>query len=100
MVGGKKIGTGRRKFGSAIGNDARIGMQVCTNPGIKIGRNVFVSGGATLADDIPDGMFVTMQNGEVSMTPNLTRAPHHKETLKEKDKSSTPPRVRHDKDKN
>jgi len=57
-IQGKKTGSKSNKFGSVIGPDCRIGINVSIMPGTKIGKNVFISGGLIIDKDIPDDSFV------------------------------------------
>lgn len=75
-VGEERIATGLRKFGTIIGENARIGIHVSINPGVKIGPGSFVSSSALLSEDIPDASFVTMSAGEMRVRPNKSQAPH------------------------
>ncbi len=75
IVNGEKTSTGRTKFGTAVGNDVRFGMQVGINPGVKIGTNVMISSGVLLTNDVNDGTYVTMKNGHMHHRPNSTRVP-------------------------
>ncbi len=74
VIDAERIATGLTKFGAIIGSGARIGIQVGTNPGVKIGGGSFIAGGILLPADVPDGSFVTIKNGEVVVRPN-TAAP-------------------------
>ncbi len=69
-VHGEKVNTHRKKFGTVIGADARIGIHVSINPGIKIGAGSFVSSAVLLERDIPDGTFAYMKNGELQLKKN------------------------------
>lgn len=71
-VGSDRIATGLTKFGVIIGSNARIGIQVGMNPGVKIGGGSFISGGVFVSSDVPDKSFVSLKNGEVTMRPNTT----------------------------
>jgi UDP-N-acetylglucosamine diphosphorylase / glucose-1-phosphate thymidylyltransferase / UDP-N-acetylgalactosamine diphosphorylase / glucosamine-1-phosphate N-acetyltransferase / galactosamine-1-phosphate N-acetyltransferase len=57
-----KLNTKRNKFGSIIGKNVRIGVNVSVMPGIKIGQNTFIGGGITVDRDIPDNSFVTQKH--------------------------------------
>ncbi|MBI1813035.1 NTP transferase domain-containing protein [Candidatus Peregrinibacteria bacterium] len=69
------IPTGLTKFGAAIGNDTSLGIHVGLNPGIKIGTGTFVAGGTCVTEDIPEGSFVRMKGGKLSVSPNTGRPP-------------------------
>jgi bifunctional UDP-N-acetylglucosamine pyrophosphorylase/glucosamine-1-phosphate N-acetyltransferase len=43
VVRGKKVATGRRKFGAAIGDNVKTGINVSINVGAMIGSDVFIS---------------------------------------------------------
>jgi len=72
-VKGQKTSTGRVKFGTAVGNDVRVGMKVGINPGVKIGNNVMVAAGVLITADIPDDSYATMKGGHMHLRPNTMR---------------------------
>jgi len=57
-IQGEKTGSNSNKFGSVIGKDCRIGINVSIMPGVKIGENAFITGGLIINQDIPDNSFV------------------------------------------
>lgn len=57
-IKGNKLSTETNKFGTIIGANSRIGINVSIMPGVKIGRGVFIAGGLPIAQDIPDNSFV------------------------------------------
>jgi bifunctional UDP-N-acetylglucosamine pyrophosphorylase/glucosamine-1-phosphate N-acetyltransferase len=61
-IKGKKEDTGLVKFGAVIGNGTRFGINSSTNPGIKVGRNVFVGAGVMLHEDIADDRVVLLES--------------------------------------
>ncbi len=71
----EKLSTGLTKFGTIVGNDCRIGIHTGINPGIKIGRGSFVSGGTYIDRDLPDESFARHKGGELVVSPNKTQAP-------------------------
>jgi bifunctional UDP-N-acetylglucosamine pyrophosphorylase/glucosamine-1-phosphate N-acetyltransferase len=75
IADGKRIGTGLRKFGTAIGDDCRIGIHTSINPGIKVGRGSFLGTNVVATRDIPDGSFVSMKNGEMNVKKNISPPP-------------------------
>ena len=86
IVKNEKIGTGRTKFGTVIGNNARIGIHVSTNPGVKIGAGTFVSSKTLISEDIEDEKFVTTKNGELHIRENRTKSstPADREVFRKK----------------
>ncbi len=70
QVGHDSIATGLTKFGAIIGPHCRLGIQVGTNPGIKIGSGSFVAGGTHLKEDIPEKSFVSMKDGKLFVREN------------------------------
>ncbi|MBI3331902.1 NTP transferase domain-containing protein [Candidatus Peregrinibacteria bacterium] len=70
----ERIGTGRTKLGAVVGEGSRIGICVGLNPGIKIGQKSFISGGIYVTDDVPDGSFVSMKDGTMTVRPNRVEA--------------------------
>jgi UDP-N-acetylglucosamine diphosphorylase / glucose-1-phosphate thymidylyltransferase / UDP-N-acetylgalactosamine diphosphorylase / glucosamine-1-phosphate N-acetyltransferase / galactosamine-1-phosphate N-acetyltransferase len=71
----EKIGTGLTKFGTIIGDDCRLGIRTCINPGVKIGAGSFVSSGSLVEEDIPDESFARMKDGVLAIKKNMTAAP-------------------------
>ncbi len=67
--------SGLTKFGTIIGADCRIGIQVSTNPGVKIGPGTFIAGGTCVSQDIPDRSFVNTKDGKLMIRPNESAAP-------------------------
>ncbi len=66
VVKGQKVGTGRDKFGAVIGQNAFLGVDVMTMPGIKIGERAQVGPGTHVYNDVKDGQRVFVkQNIEV-----------------------------------
>ncbi len=57
-VKGQKFSTQTNKLGVVIGEGCRVGINVSTMPGIKIGGDSFIAGGLIIAEDIPEGSFV------------------------------------------
>ena len=58
VIQGEKIDSGRNKFGLFTGDHVRCGINTSFMPGIKLGNNVFVGAGITVAQDVADDMFV------------------------------------------
>ncbi|MBI2635965.1 NTP transferase domain-containing protein [Candidatus Peregrinibacteria bacterium] len=67
--------TGLMKFGIIVGNDCRFGIQVGTNPGVKVGCGSFIATGAMLGEDIPDGSFVDVKEGTLRIRSNSADVP-------------------------
>lgn len=74
-VGGHRIPTGLRKFGTAIGSNVRIGIHTSINPGVKIGSGSFVSSAAVLSGDIPENAFVKMVPRDLFVRKNQAESP-------------------------
>lgn len=72
---GKALPTGMTKLGAIIGNNCRLGIQIGINPGVKIGKDSFISGGTYVTEDIPAESFVRIKDGKMIATPNRSRAP-------------------------
>lgn len=58
IVKGAKINTGRDKLGAIVGENAFLGVDVMTMPGIKIGANAEIGPGTHVHQDIPADMRV------------------------------------------
>lgn len=76
VVKGEKIATGMTKFGTVIGDNARIGINVSTNPGCKIGSGSFVSSAVLVGEDIADTQFVFMKEGRLHIKENTADVLH------------------------
>ena len=76
LINGEKVNTGLTKFGTVIGNNCRIGIQVGINPGIKIGGGTFVSSGTLVPEDVGDEKFARIKDGVFTMSENKTKAPN------------------------
>jgi len=64
------IDTSLTKLGVIIGEDCRLGIQVGTNPGVKIGEGSFVAGGTYVSEDIPAHSFVCLKEGKLLIREN------------------------------
>ncbi|HDN74445.1 MAG TPA: glucosamine-1-phosphate N-acetyltransferase [Archaeoglobus sp.] len=51
-IKGKRISTGRRKFGAVIGYNVKTGINVSIYPGVKIASNVWIEANALVRKDI------------------------------------------------
>lgn len=58
LVHGKKVKTGRTKYGSTFGSGVRVGVQTSFMPGTYVGRDAFVGAGIVIARPIEEGKFV------------------------------------------
>ncbi len=67
--------TGLTKFGLVVGGDVRFGIQVGSNPGVKVGSGTFVSGGVYLNADVPEKSFMTTKDGALVRKENHTPVP-------------------------
>ncbi|MCF7846407.1 MAG: NTP transferase domain-containing protein [Candidatus Peribacteraceae bacterium] len=54
----RKTGTGRNKFGCAIGADSRIGVNSSIMPGVLVGRGCFVGSGVVVSKNLKTGSFL------------------------------------------
>lgn len=57
--GGKKIDSGRNKWGIVMGDNVRCGINTSFMPGVKIGANSMIGAGIVVGQDIEKGKFVT-----------------------------------------
>lgn len=69
-AGDARLSTGLSKFGTVVGDDTKVGIRTAINPGIKIGRRCFVTGGLVIAADIPDDSFVKVATPHVEIRRN------------------------------
>jgi UDP-N-acetylglucosamine diphosphorylase / glucose-1-phosphate thymidylyltransferase / UDP-N-acetylgalactosamine diphosphorylase / glucosamine-1-phosphate N-acetyltransferase / galactosamine-1-phosphate N-acetyltransferase len=65
----ERIESHTNKLGAIIGNGTRIGINSCTNPGIKIGKNCFIGGGMYVDKDVPDDKLVLLEQ-KIKITKN------------------------------
>ncbi len=75
-IRGTKLPTGLKKFGTAIGEGCRFGFGVGISPGVKVGRDSFVSSHVLLTEDVAERRYVHVKNGELEVRENKTSAPH------------------------
>jgi bifunctional UDP-N-acetylglucosamine pyrophosphorylase/glucosamine-1-phosphate N-acetyltransferase len=63
IVKEQKVGTGRDKLGTIIGEGAFLGVDVMTMPGVKIGERAQIGPGTHVMQDVKDGqrMFVKQE---------------------------------------
>ena len=66
----QRIDSGINKLGAIIGNGVRFGINVSTNPGVKIGQNTFVGGGVMVDKDIEGGK-VSILKQELKIVNNI-----------------------------
>ncbi|MBC7871177.1 MAG: hypothetical protein H7Y09_10100, partial [Chitinophagaceae bacterium] len=57
-IKGQRVYTGRSKFGTIIGRDAFLGVDVMTMPGVKIGEKAQIGPGTHLRQDVRNGQRV------------------------------------------
>jgi bifunctional UDP-N-acetylglucosamine pyrophosphorylase/glucosamine-1-phosphate N-acetyltransferase len=70
------------KLGLVVGDNCRFGIQVGTNPGVKIGAGTFVAGAVFVTEDVADKSFVTMKDGKMHIRENKSAAPSMEERAK------------------
>jgi bifunctional UDP-N-acetylglucosamine pyrophosphorylase/glucosamine-1-phosphate N-acetyltransferase len=58
-VEGKKIDSGRKKFGAVIGSHVKTGVNVSIMPGVKIGSYSVIYPGVTVYKDVPPKTVIT-----------------------------------------
>jgi NDP-sugar pyrophosphorylase family protein len=74
-VGGKRLETGRRKFGAAVGEGAQIGCNSVLRPGTVIGRNAIVYDGLSFGGLLPDGHCVRQKRMELEIVEMKRKCP-------------------------
>lgn len=57
-IGGKRIDSQLKKFGTIIGKNSKIGVNVTLSPGVKVGINTYIGPAEVVKDDIGDHMFL------------------------------------------
>jgi len=66
----RKYNTHLQKFGTVIGENVRIGIQVGLQPGVKIGSDTFINSRTLVTTDIPEKSFVCEKHGELTVKEN------------------------------
>lgn len=72
-IKGKKVSAHTNKLGAIIGHGARFGINSSTNPGVKIGKNVFVGGNVHVEKDIDEGKMALLKQ-ELKIVNNTKSA--------------------------
>ena len=62
FAGNDRLDTGRMKLGLIFGAHARLGVNVSTMPGVKIGANAIIGPNLRVTRDVPEGMRVLNEN--------------------------------------
>jgi bifunctional UDP-N-acetylglucosamine pyrophosphorylase/glucosamine-1-phosphate N-acetyltransferase len=75
IVAGGKVTTHLKKFGTAIGDNCRLGINVSINPGVKIGSGSFIGSAVLVSKDIPENTFVTQEPAQLSLRKNTANSP-------------------------
>ncbi|MEM0178847.1 MAG: sugar phosphate nucleotidyltransferase [Fervidicoccaceae archaeon] len=63
MLRGSIVDTGRRKFGTVIGDWAKTGINTSILPGVKIGARAWINAGCIVNTDVPDNSLLTCEQG-------------------------------------
>lgn len=58
FITGEKISSQRKKLGSIIGKNVRIGINTSIMPGVKIGKDTFIGGGMIVEKDVCEKKFI------------------------------------------
>ncbi len=61
-IKGNRINSNSNKLGAFIGKNSRIGINTSIMPGIKIGRNSFITSGIVVDKNIPEKSFIKKEN--------------------------------------
>lgn len=75
QIKGEKVSTHTYKFGTVIGDNVRIGIQVGIQPGNKIGSNSFINSRTLVTQDIPEKSFAQEKCGELCLKENTVPCP-------------------------
>ncbi len=73
VIGGKKVNTGRTKFGAVVGAGVRVGVNASIMPGVKIGTGSFIGAGVILDKDLPEDSFCYARPG-YEVKPNTKKS--------------------------
>ncbi|MBS7257865.1 MULTISPECIES: bifunctional sugar-1-phosphate nucleotidylyltransferase/acetyltransferase [Methanobrevibacter] len=66
----KMIDSGRRKFGSIIGDSVKTGINSSFSPGVKVGHNATIGSGVLLYDDVPSDTRVLIKQDHIIQDKN------------------------------
>lgn len=69
MVKGQRVDSGRDKLGAIIGENAFLGVDVMTMPGVKVGANASIGPGTHLHEDVKDGQRVYVKQEVIVIDP-------------------------------
>jgi len=85
-VKGERVGTGKVKLGTVIGDNCRLGIHVSINPGVKIGSGTFIGSKILLEKDVPDCQFAVQKEGVLTIRENktLVSTPDTRENFRKK----------------
>ena len=64
------IDSGRRKFGSIIGDAVKTGINSSFSPGVKVGHNSTIGSGVLLYDDVPSDTRVLVKQNHIIQDKN------------------------------
>ena len=64
------IDSGRRKFGSIIGDSVKTGINSSFSPGVKVGHNSTIGSGVLLYDDVPSDTRVLVKQNHIIQDKN------------------------------
>jgi bifunctional UDP-N-acetylglucosamine pyrophosphorylase/glucosamine-1-phosphate N-acetyltransferase len=59
------IDSGRRKFGSIIGDSVKTGINSSFSPGVKVGSNSTIGSGVLLYDDVPSDTRILVKQDHI-----------------------------------
>lgn len=61
-IRGRRVSTGRRKFGVVLGDHTKTGINVSIMPGVKVGPNSWIGPGMVVLDDVPPNSYVFVRH--------------------------------------
>ena len=67
------IDSGRRKFGSIIGDSVKTGINSSFSPGVKVGHNSTIGSGVLLYNDVPSDTRVLIKQEYIIQDKNLKK---------------------------
>jgi bifunctional UDP-N-acetylglucosamine pyrophosphorylase/glucosamine-1-phosphate N-acetyltransferase len=70
-VKGVEIASGRKKLGSIIGSDVKIGVGTLLMPGTKIGSNSIIGPGLVIKSDIEDNKYIQLKQEIIEKENNI-----------------------------
>ena len=84
-IGNKRMDSHTNKLGAIIGDNCKIGINVCLEPGVKIGPQSMVGPSVDLQDDLePEKIIIVNKNSYLNKVNKIIISPESKQQLMKK----------------